>query len=272
MRFIASPRGQIEVYDWGAGDRAIVLLHAAASSPRALSGLAEMLSARGFRVVAPSLAGYDHTGGGADADPIGAHVAVARAVLATVDTPRAALFGHSMGGLVALRTALAEPTVTSVFAYEPVAFGVLDRIREPDAAAAAWDRRIADQLVAAVESGDAEPGVAAFYEAWSQVRWEILARMARRSLVESASRLAAEVASVSRDRTPASAYAPLGDRLTLLRGSHSPVAARLIAGRIASAAAGSTLIDVAGTGHMAPVMQPDAIANAIVSTLKPAAT
>ena len=74
---------------------------------------------------------------------------------------------------------------------------------------------------------------------------------------------------MSRDQTPASTYAPLGPRLTLLRGSHAPVAARLIAGRIASAAAGSTLIDVAGASHMTPAMEPDAIANTIVSKLEP---
>jgi pimeloyl-ACP methyl ester carboxylesterase len=96
--------------------------------------------------------------------------------------------------------------------------------------------------------------------------------MARRSLVESARRLASEVACVSRDKTPASAYAPLGPRLTLLRGSHSPVAARLIAGRIAAAVPGSTLVEAAAAGHMTPVLEPDAIANVILSTLKPAAT
>ena len=73
------------------------------------------------------------------------------------------------GGQLDMQAWVSADSHDVVFAYEPVAFGVLDRVREPDAAAAAWDRRIADQLVAAVESGDAEHGVAAFFEAWSQV-------------------------------------------------------------------------------------------------------
>jgi len=271
VRLITSSRGQIEVHEWGAGRSAIVLLHAAASGPRALSRLAEAMAKHGVRVLAPALAGYGDTFTAGDADAIGAHVVVARAVLDDVDAERVALFGHSMGGLVALRTALAVRAEVSVIAYEPVAFGALDRTRQPDATAAGWDRRIAEQLIDAVARGEPEAGVAAFVEAWNEVRWAALPEAARRSLVSAASRLAAEVACVSRDATPASAYAALGHRLTLLRGTHSPDAVRLIADRIAAATPGSTLVEMADAGHMAPVMQTDAVADAILSTLRPSA-
>ena len=265
MDIHSTPLGPIEVHTFGleACDTAVVLLHAAASSPRALSRLAERLATSGQRVIVPALQGSGATRVAAIADPIAASVEVARFVCAQLAPRRVTLFGHSMGGLVALRTGAAAGTVANIVVYEPVAFGVLDPLTEPDASALAWDRRVADTLIANVAAGEREAGVAAFVEAWNEVAWSAIPLALRMGLVAGADRLRDEVITVSRDTMQASAYAGLGSCLTLLRGTRSPVAARLISERLLADIPGSRIEDIADAGHMGPVLRPDAIASAI---------
>ncbi len=271
IAMIRAEFGDVEVHGWGeqtGGEAAatIVLLHAAASSPRALGRLAQQLSGDGWRVIAPALAGYGATAGLADRDPIAAHVAVARAVIAQAgDGGPVTLVGHSMGGLVALRTALVEPRVAAVAVYEPVAFGVLDPSTEPDAIAIAWDRRIAETLMSRVDAGESEAGVAAFVEAWNEMAWDKLPEPVRAGLVAAAPRLRREVATVTVDAMRAEAYAAIRAPVLLLRGDRSPLAVRLIAERLHAALPGSRLETIAGAGHMGPVLAPGAIAAAISS-------
>ena len=67
-----------------------------------------------------------------------------------------------------------------------------------------------------------------------------------------------EADAVSSDRTPASAYAPLGERLCLVVGEHAPPPAHRIVIRLNEVAKGSRLVQIADMGHMGPVMQPKA--------------
>ena len=61
-----------------------------------------------------------------------------------------------------------------------------------------------------------------------------------------------EVTSLTRDRTPVSAYDIAAPTL-LLRGEHSPVAARAVARIFAHALPNADLVDAHGAGHMGPI-------------------
>jgi hypothetical protein len=61
MTLIQSPAGTIEVVDWEDGDVFFVLLHASATGPRSLAGLAHRLSRADRCIVAPASVGYGQT-------------------------------------------------------------------------------------------------------------------------------------------------------------------------------------------------------------------
>jgi pimeloyl-ACP methyl ester carboxylesterase len=267
MPVISTACGDVDLHEWGEGSPTIVMLQAAASSPRAIARLGQRLADGGATVLAPALAGYGATAELVHVDPIAAHVEVARAVLARERGP-VVLFGHSMGGLIALRTALAMPDIAAVAVYEPVAFGVLDRMVEPEASAAAWDRRIAEVLIAKVDAGEQEVGVRTFVEAWNEVAWEALPEPVRRGLVAAAPRLRREVAAVTLDDAPAGIYTAIRVPVLILRGDRSPAAVRLIAERLHAGLPGSRLETLPGLGHMGPVLAPDAVAAAFTSFVR----
>lgn len=267
MAIVQAAFGDVEIHEWGHGQRVIVALHAAASGPRALTRLAERLAAEGWRVVVPALSGYGATSARGGDSSIAANVAIARFCLDRAGAGRRVLFGHSFGGLIALRTAVLAAPACEVIAYEPVAFGALDLGQAADRDALAWDRSIAETLVANVDAGEPERGVAAFIEAWNESAWDALPEALRRTLVAGAETLKRDVLAVTQDQMAAGDYASLGDRLALIRGARSPTAVRLIAERLHDAVSGSRLVDLARGGHMAPALQADAVAEALAELI-----
>jgi len=94
----------------GAGSRPFVLVHGFTGSRDDWREMLPRLGARG-RTLAPDLRGHGHSSNPGDAagytfDQLASDLA---AFLTSVDVPRCDLLGHSMGGMVALRLALAEP-------------------------------------------------------------------------------------------------------------------------------------------------------------------
>ncbi len=102
-----SPAGPVETLEWGAGQELWLLRPAAAAGPNSLSGLAAALAAPGRRIVAPALHSYAQTRIEAAGDRIDRHVAVTRACLDILPAARRVVFGHSMGCLVGVLTAVA---------------------------------------------------------------------------------------------------------------------------------------------------------------------
>lgn len=268
MPLIQSPQGTIEVLEWGAGDTAFVLLHASATGPAALTGLARRLDTGDRRIIAPAFVGYGETDLGAAADDrLAAHRAVVREVVQRLPAGRRVLFGHSMGGLVALETALdAEADgnrFDAVILYEPILIDMLD-LNEPDhAEALAWDRAIIARLHRDVGAGDAEAGVSHFIEAWNETRWDTLPEAARRDLVAQAQNLVRETAAVSHHRLERSRLAASTTPTLLLRGACAP---RLIAytnGVAAGVMPRARQRTLPGCGHMGPLLKPADVAGAI---------
>lgn len=105
-------RGAVPFDQWGIGDPPLLLLHGFMNSRRDWSDVAEVLAA-GRRVVACDLRGHGdaaHLGG-----PAGYSLAaLTEEVASFVDAHRLApldLLGHSLGGVVAMRLALARPSL-----------------------------------------------------------------------------------------------------------------------------------------------------------------
>lgn len=274
---IAVPGGEIALHRWEpTGDMAptgvaIVLLHAAASGPRALGRLAERLKAQGHDVFVPALAGYGDTVIAGETDSIAENIAVARHTAAFARAvpgiTRVVLAGHSMGGVVALRAALAGVPHDAVVGYEPVAFGALDRAEADDRALVAWDTDIAQRFLALIARGQAEAAVARFVEAWNEVEWERLPAHVRAALTADAPRLARDIAAINGDTTPAAAYAAITTPVLLLSGDRSPPVTRRICMRLAAVLPRAREVAIPGAGHMGPAFAPTHVAAAITAFL-----
>ncbi|MCH9674797.1 MAG: alpha/beta hydrolase, partial [Gammaproteobacteria bacterium] len=140
--------GSVEYHATGAGDHVIALLHGAATGPDALSGLAAALAGPSRSVIVIALHGYGSSYVHKAGDIVAAHRKIAAWVLARFDASSMTLFGHSMGGLVALATALETPIARLVL-YEPIVLEALDRTDVRDREALRWDRAIVDAMVSA---------------------------------------------------------------------------------------------------------------------------
>ncbi len=259
--------GPVEMLEWGSGEELWLLLHAAAAGPKSLSGLAEALAAPNRRVVAPALHGYGQTHIEATGDRIDHHVAVARACLDIHPSQRRVVFGHSMGGLVAVLAAMEGAPIDRLVLYEPIVVGCLDPNDPDDMACRDWDRRILSKLDTLLAAGRAEEGVASFVEAWNEVAWNRLPASARARLVAAAPDLAAEVSAGSHRAIAAAGLAEIRAEMRaamlILQGATSPPITQRMTARLHFLVAGSRRIVLADCGHMAPVQQPILVAAAI---------
>ena len=243
-------------YWLGGEGSALLILHGGGASADALLGLAEGIGA-GYRVLVPNLAGYGRSAPQDVARPaLEQHQAVVQRAFAlcqgSID-----LVGHSMGGFMALRAAARWPArVRKLVAAEPMCFGTLQTGDRVDAQALAEDRAAIDALVAHVDAGRIEPGVAAFIDYWGGAPWLALPEHVRARLVAMGRQLRREAYETSYDATPASAYAALGGQTLLLAGAASPLPVRRIVARLAEAMPGGQTGTIDRAGHMSVVTQP----------------
>ena len=263
----------VEVLTYGDGDQVVMLLHASATGPRALARLAHALRQANRRVLAPALSGYGSKAAQAPSSDCNTkrNVAIATGVLDDVIARRRIVFGHSMGGLVALKCALDQQrkgrALDAVILFEPIVHDVLDPGSEQDAAALNWDRDIISALARAVRNGDAEGGVRVFVEAWNETNWPDLPAGARKQLIASAENLVAETAAMPGGGPGPAELADLSTPCLLLRGDRSPAFTRLVLARIAAAIPNAHEMVLSGHGHMAPVSAPSCVAEHIADFL-----
>ena len=245
----------------------ICLLHASATGPTALTGLAGELQSGSWAVSAPALPGYGETPLKPQPNLIEQACAVASSSTRWHTSTRRVLFGHSMGGLIALLTAIGaqqrgEP-LDALVLFDPVLVGLLDRDNPAHSRALKWDRAIIAHLASSVKHGDPETGVAAFVEAWNETRWDALPAKVRAELVGAAPRLVQE--------TQATSFLPLDHKLIaelqvpvlLLNGSRSPELIHLTSRAAHDLLPSSELRTIEDAGHMAPVLAPQTIADAM---------
>lgn len=257
--------------DDGDGPPAL-LLHSGGLSSRQWGRLAGRLrSSR--RVLAPDLLGYGTSTPWPADEPfdLSQDLRLIETLVADVPGPFD-LVGHSYGGLLALRFALARPQdVRSIAVYEPVAFGIL---HEPPDADAAVDlaRLDHDGGFLTPETGGDEPWLSRFVDYWNGPgAWRTVSQATREAFLRAGRKVFQEVTSIMADRTPASAYRVIQAPALVLEGSESPTAIHRVCDRLVAALPHARRITFPDTGHMGPLTNMVAVNDAIVEHIESAA-
>jgi pimeloyl-ACP methyl ester carboxylesterase len=235
--------------DVGAGFP-VVLLHAGVADRGMWSDLLPAIAAAGYRAIAPDLPGFGDA-------PVAQVQAPWLDVLETLDAlgaGRAALVGNSFGAAVALSVALVAPERVAALALVSAPAPGIGPSAE---LAAAWEAE-----ESALERGDIDAAVAAVVDAWTlrdapQALRDRLAAMQRRAMeaqlaagevAEEADPLEDPSADFGRLTMPALVAVGELDKPDFLHGAET------LARRLPSA----RHVVIAGSGHLAPLEQPEA--------------
>jgi pimeloyl-ACP methyl ester carboxylesterase len=214
-----------------------------------------MLAGR-YEVEAPEHYGCESTGmwSGEHAFTLGDEATRAIALIDSSEG-KVHLVGHSYGGGVALKAALARPDrIASMALYEPTAFHLLRQMGGPGALAYAEIAGVAGRLRQGVVTGDYRAAVAAFIDYWNGPgAWEAMRPAAQNALIHWAPKGPLEFRAVMDEATPASAYGALNFPVLVLRGEHAPMSTRLIAEGLSQLLPTTRLMVVDGAGHMGPL-------------------
>lgn len=249
----------------------MIALHCSSSHGGQWAALAEDLAGR-FAVCAPDLHGYGKSPAlPSDNQPYFVHDVAAVAALIDESDGPVHLVGHSLGGTVALHTALASPDrIASLTLYEPVQFSILEEMADPSVREY---HQIASDVGTLVRFDRLEEASKRFVEFWSGLgAFEAMPEHIQRHVVETISRVRDEWAGVSRfapGQLRRGDLARLTMPVTVLRGEKTREAARAITEALASALPQVTLHEIAGVGHMGPVTHPERINPFVVSALEP---
>jgi pimeloyl-ACP methyl ester carboxylesterase len=250
------------------GDTSVVCLHATASSGRQWRPLQRRLAGR-YRVLAPDLYGVgDSPSWRAERDlTLDDEVDLLEPVFAAAGESFH-LVGHSYGGAVAARAALAHPDrVRSLVLVEPVLFGLL-LAEDPGQPAAREIVSVRDDTTAAVALGAPERAAERFTDYWmGPGTWASIPSLRRAGVAQAMSELGSEWSALFADTTPLSAYSSLKVPTLYLTGSQSPASAREVARLLIQTLPDVTAVEVPGAGHMAPITHPGIINAAIEAHL-----
>ena len=234
--------------DAGRGDT-VLLLHGSASSRRMWQPLVERLATR-YRVVAPDLVGYGESTPwreGLQATDYDVVATFARELGCPLH-----VVGHSYGGALALRAALANGSrVTSLALVEPAAFLMLDRVA--DRAALGEIEGIASRHIELAAAGDLDACAAHFMGYWIGAEtWAAMAPETRARLTATMPKIASEFHLIFRDRERYDVRRVRAPTL-LVRGTRTTLAARTVIDRLGATLPSVDLVEVADAGHLLPV-------------------
>ncbi|MEO3428977.1 alpha/beta hydrolase [Pelagibius sp. CAU 1746] len=256
------PAGQVSAR-WIGNDLPVVALHSSASTGGQWRSLVECFAGK-RQVVTPDLPGYGFAAAPEPHDRADCLAAEAAAVLRAVgpSAPAFHLVGHSYGGAVALKIALAYPwRVRSLTLIEPVVFHLL-----PQGGSDA-DKRlyrgvlgVRDRLRGAVAAGWPAYGMAAFVDFWNGAgTWDRCEAAQRQRLSAQARAVMRNFASVLGETWPLSDLTRLAMPLLTVTGETSPEVGRRVTDKLVDAAPEVTAARVFGAGHMAPLTHAEAV-------------
>jgi 3-oxoadipate enol-lactonase len=242
----------------------VLLLHGIGGGRALWAGSLRSLAAAGFDTIAVDLPGY----GGSQGMAPGGIAAMAEAVRATLDAldiERAALVGHSMGGMVAQELAATAPGRVSalVLACTSSAFGKAD---------GEWQARFVAERLAPLDAGLGMPGLAA------KLVPGMVGPLALAAGIELARRTMAAVPEATY-RQVLAAIVPFDRRASLpaigvptlcLAGTLDRTAPPSVLRGMAERIPGARFAEIDGAGHIANVEQPAAFDAAVVRFLSEA--
>ncbi|HSO06060.1 MAG TPA: alpha/beta hydrolase [Pelomicrobium sp.] len=238
-----------------AGDGpAVLCIHSSGASSRQWDALAAQLQGS-FRVMAADLHG--HGGTPAWAGPRTVRIADEAALLGSLvhGAPEGVhLVGHSYGGAVALRLALACPDrVRSVAVYEPTLFRVLFDIGAAHRNALEI-ARIAVGFRRLARAGELPAAAACFIDYWGGAgAWAALSPRQQAAIAQRMPAVCDHFRALLNDDTRAAGFRRLRCPVLYLTGSASPAPVHAIARRVGSELTGAEFARLPGLGHMAPV-------------------
>lgn len=240
------------------------MVHSGGFTSRQWRRLAESL-AGSSRVLTPDLLGYGTSGRWPDGKPFHFRedLLYLEALLEEIEEP-SQLVGHSYGGFLALQLAIRRPDlVSSIAAYEPAAFGILDEVDDADVRASLVE--VVRRTWQPGESGTDEHWLRAFVEWWNGAgAWERVSEEVRANFRGVGWKLFQEVESLAADRTDAATYAKIEVPVLLLCGGDSPPTERRAMEKLATALPLATIQIFPGVGHMGPISHAPLI-NAAIS-------
>ncbi|MBL9039681.1 MAG: alpha/beta hydrolase [Archangium sp.] len=177
------------------------------------------------------------------------------------------LVAHSYGGLLALHLLPAlGPRVRSLCLFEPVLFGALadDDASPADAVAQAREFRGHEWFLTDVERGGTEPWLEVFIDYWNRPgSWKRLPELMRHHNLQLGWKMFQEVRAVFFDARTFDAWPLPRVPVTLVKGERSPVASRAMIDALAKRNAHARVVELAGTGHMAPLTHPAKVHEAL---------
>lgn len=237
---------------------AVLFIHSTGASPLLWAGVGP--SVIGERdAIAPANLGYPPN----PAVPRGERVtleAEAAHVLGAVpeDTARVHVVAHSYGATVALVLAPAlGGRLASMFLAEPALFGALAEDAESDPEAVAQTRAIAASPLLVDEArGGGEEWLEAFIDYWNRPgSWSKMPEALRDMARAVGWKMFQEVRSGFELKKPFDAW-EIAAPTTLVMGERTTVASRAMSRGLARRRDNVTLVEMAGTGHMAPLTHP----------------
>lgn len=194
-------------------------------------------------------------------------------LLAHLDTHAAPgpidLYGHSYGGLVALR--LLEhlgPRVRSLWLFEPVLFGALPTLRPGSEAAVRTLELVHSGGFFDDQIGGTEPWLERFIDYWNRPgSWSRMPDAMRDPIRRVGWKMYQEVRQGFFDLTgsPDRPLPSLPAITTIVMGERSPLEARAMCELLAGSSPESHLVDLTGVGHMAPLTHPAPVRASLVA-------
>jgi pimeloyl-ACP methyl ester carboxylesterase len=239
---------------------AVVCIHSSASTSGQWRPLMERLADR-FRVIAVDLYGSGKTAAWPHDQPM--HLDDELALLNSVFRAagdRFHLIGHSYGGAVALKAALADPErVLYLVLYEPVLFSVL-LAASPESAAAREILALRDDTIRLVDQGNLNLAAQRFVDYWmGDGTWVATPEPRRPALAEAMRAVESQWGALLCEPTPLSAFAGVNVPTLFLTGTESKAPALAVARLLAAVLPRVRIEELEGVGHMGPVTHPDRV-------------